>query len=379
MRILYFSSGTSIHDDQFLKKFSASRHRFCFASMHHHRQSVPAEIPYQYLGGDDRQLPGQAGRALAAVQMLRRLRALVRTWKPDLIHAGPVNTAGPLAVATGFRPLLLMPWGTDVLIVPNKSLPGRMIVRHTLRQAALITCDARVVRDRVVELAGYPAEKIVIFPWGIDLERFQPCESERQAARAEVGVAEGPVVLMNRSFKPIYGIEFFLRAIPRLLAKIPKVSVIIAGDGPLRASLVTLADELGVSSRTRFIGAVDNSRMPRLLHAADVYVSSSLSDGTSISLLEAMACGLPVVVSDLPANREWVETGRNGVLVSPGDSETLADAIERVLADPTLGRTMGQRNLEVARERANWNRNYEKLEEMFDTIGDRLHQGALSA
>jgi len=379
LRILYFSSGSSVHDDQFLKKFSTSRHTFCFASMHVHPLSVPAGIPYHYLGGDERRLPGQAGRALAAVQMFRRVRDLVRTWKPDLIHAGPANTAGAIAAAIGFRPLLLMPWGTDILIVPRQSLFGRLIVRRTINRADLITCDARVVRDRIVELTGYPPDKIVVFPWGIDLERFEPRESARQTARAALGLTEGPVILMNRAHKPVYGIEFFLRALPRVLARVPEATAVIAGDGPLRESLISLARELGLSSRARFVGAVDNPSMPSLLHASNVYVSSSLSDGTSVSLLEAMACGLPVVVSDLPSNREWVEPERGGLLVPPRDVDSLADAMVRVLTDHELSRAMGRRNLEIARERADWNRNYAMLEEMYDTLGSRLQQGALSA
>ena len=377
MKILYLSSGATIHDEQFLNKFGTSRHEFCFASMHRHLRPMPEGIPYHYLGGDDRSIPGTAGRAFLAARMLSRLRTLVRRWRPDLIHAGPVNTAAPLAVALGFRPLLLMPWGSDVLVFPGKSLTTRLIVRHTLRQAALITCDARIVRDRIVQLASYPAEKIVIFPWGIDLERFQPRATDRERVRAELGLGGGPVIFMNRTFRPIYGVEYFLRALPSLLARWPDAVVVLAGDGPSKDALISLASDLGLSARIKFVGVVDNALMPGLLNAADVYVSSSLSDGTSISLLEAMACGLPVVLSDLPSNREWVDGGQNGLLVAPRDSQGLADAISRLLDDPSLRQAMGRRNVEITRERADWDRNYAQLEGMFDRIGPRARRGVL--
>lgn len=379
MRILYFSSGASLHDEQFLQKFSTSQYNFCFASMHHHPRPVPGGIPYHYLGGDDRPLPGQLGRAFAALNVAKRLRALIRSWKPDLIHTGPVNTAGALAAAIGFRPLLLMPWGSDVLLVPRKSLAGRLLVRHTLKQAILITCDARVVRDRIVELASYPPERIVIIPWGVDLARFHPSPTSRLAMRAELGLRDGPVIVMNRTFKPVYGVEYFLRGLPRLLTRFPDTSIVLAGDGPLKERLTAVARDLGLSAQIKFIGVVENSRMPKLLNAADVYVSSSLSDGTSISLLEAMACGLPVVVTDLPANREWVDHGRNGLIVPARDSDNLTDAIAQLLENPTLAQTMGQRNIEISRERADWDRNYERLEDMFESINAGVRHGVLPA
>ena len=108
------------------------------------------------------------------------------------------------------------------------------------------------------------------------------------------------------------------------------------------------------------------------LRAADVYVSTSRSDSTSVSLLEAMACGIPPVVTDIPANREWITEGRNGLLVPPGDPVRLAEALRRMIGDRELATAVRDLNVGLVRERGLWRDNMEKVERAFV----RLVEGA---
>ncbi len=124
----------------------------------------------------------------------------------------------------------------------------------------------------------------------------------------------------------------------------------------------------GLEGVVRFVGAVAPEQMPAWLRAADVYVSNSWSDGASLSLLEAMACGLPAVVTDVPALLEWVSDGVNGLVVRRGDSLGLADAILRLLADEPLRRRMGQQNAAIAAARADWTANFQRLEAIYQQL-----------
>lgn len=108
--------------------------------------------------------------------------------------------------------------------------------------------------------------------------------------------------------------------------------------------------------------------MPAYLNASDLYVSSSLSDGTSLSLLEAMACGLPVVVTDVPAILEWVADGENGLVVPRQSIEELAEAIVHLLENEDLAIEMGNKNLVIAKERADWNKNFQKLVQIYEKL-----------
>jgi glycosyltransferase involved in cell wall biosynthesis len=170
---------------------------------------------------------------------------------------------------------------------------------------------------------------------------------------------------MSRNFKPVYGIEYFLKALPQVFGGIPEARVLLIGSGPLESQLRTLAQELSISDKVRFLGQVANHELPKYLNAADLYVSSSLSDGTSLSLLEAMACALPVVVTDVPAILEWIQDDVNGLVVPKQNPERLAVAIVSLLRDRQTAQAMGQRNLEIARRRADWDKNFELLERIY--------------
>lgn len=165
--------------------------------------------------------------------------------------------------------------------------------------------------------------------------------------------------------KPLYGHAYFIEALPHIIAAEPLTRVIFVGSGELEPSFRRRLVELGLEEYVYFAGFVNGPAMAEYLNAADVYISASLSDGTSCSLLEAMACHLPVVVTDLPANREWVKDGVNGYLVPTENPAAVAERIIELLGNEPLQAEMGARNLEIAQERADWERNFTTLEEIY--------------
>jgi glycosyltransferase involved in cell wall biosynthesis len=175
--------------------------------------------------------------------------------------------------------------------------------------------------------------------------------------RSELGWLDKKIVLSTRRHVERCGVEYLIRAVPQILKRDANARFLIVGDGPLLDYHKSLARRLGVEEEVRFLDWVPNDRLPKILSAADVYVSTSFSDGTSASLLEAMACGLTPVVTKIPGNEEWVSEGENGHLVPPGDSEELARGILTVLLDDELRSRMGRANLIITKERADWNLN----------------------
>lgn len=397
LKILYLATGGSIHDYRFLVKLAERGYDACYAYLE------PAGAAYAvdgvsscYLGvkphapeetgdGGDlapscrfrrslfepfKRLLQRPAETVLCRRYLERLKALLREFKPDILHAGWVLDAGFTAALSGYRPLLLMPWGSDILLYPGRSRFYRERVRYALRRSAAVTCDAEEVKRRIMELAGYPEERIVVFPWGIDLDLFRPNPLMREQARRELGWSDKRIILMTRSLMPVYGIEYFIRALPQVLRDFPETRVLFIGDGLLRGELTALAAELGLEGKVRFLGAVANRELPRYLNAADLYVSSSLSDGSSLSLMEALACALPVVVTDVPAILEWIEEGVNGLVVPRKNTQRLAGAIVDMLGDEGAMRRMGRANLELARARADWERNFDKLEQIYRCLMD---------
>ena len=176
------------------------------------------------------------------------------------------------------------------------------------------------------------------------------------------------VIFSNRSLYPIYNVELLVRAAPEISKRIPNAKILIAGEGPENERLASLAGDLGVSDRVHFIGAVPHDRMPGYLRTASVYVSTAMSDGASVSLLEAMACGTFPVVTDIPANREWVEDGKNGFLFQSDDPAALAEKIVESINQADLRARAGEVNTQIVQQRAQWNMNVEKLLELYARI-----------
>jgi len=152
------------------------------------------------------------------------------------------------------------------------------------------------------------------------------------------------VILSNRNLQPIYNVSQLIGAIPRVLEEDPNVKFWIAGEGREREDLQNKVDELGLSASVRFLGRVSHENMPELLGNTDIYVSTSTTDGASVSLLEAMASGAFPVVTDIPANKEWITDGNNGFLIPTGNEALLARKIVEAIRHPELRATALERN-----------------------------------
>ena len=245
----------------------------------------------------------------------------VRDRKCDLIHAHWAVPAGLMALAAGWicrKPVIVTVHGSDILVVPEKSRLIRGLVKYTLTRADAITSVADHLTDRIVEM-GAPREKIITFPMSVPNESFVP---EGETPEGWLGKK---VIFSNRSLYPLYDVETLVRAVPAVVEEEPRAKFVIAGAGPESERLKNLASELGVAEHVEFIGAIPHERMPDYLRGSAAYVSTALSDGASVSLLEAMACGAFPVVADIAANREWIDDGKNGLLFSAGVPDDTID------------------------------------------------------
>lgn len=360
MKIAYLSRGHSVYDRRFLEKMVAREHHPTLISYFPSRKvQVSGVTVLHYDMASLLRFP-----RLTSLQIAWHLQGLLRELAADILHTGWVNDCGFYGALSGFHPTLSVPWGSDILVFPDHAYSTRWITRFTLRRADRIACDCEVVKNKIIELSGCEPDKIVVFPWGVDLRVFSPLEGSSRI-RQQLGWEENEILIMTRSFKPIYGIEYFIEALPVVISRRPKARAILVGSGPLEGSYRRRIGQLDLERHVYFAGWVDERDMAAYLNAADIYVTTSLSDGTSCSLLEAMACGLPVVVADAPAYFEWVEDGISGYIVPRRDSAVLAERLIELLGNKDLGQTMAERNIQITQERADWDKNFNKLEELY--------------
>lgn len=376
MRICYLGDPTHIHDSRFLKKMIEKGYDVHVVTLPLTPSGKnPVELKnttyYKFPHVSD---PSKYPKYVCDVILLRNifehglfLRALIRKIEPDILHAGWVPIHGASAAICNFHPFLLMPWGSDVLILPKETLLLRWLTRFVIKRADMITCDAEFVKQEIIKLSNYPADKIVVFPWGIDLEKFNP-DLDDSEIREKLNWKDKKILIMTRLFKPIYNIKCFLNALPEIIKEVPDTRVILCGNGPLEDEFKSFVMKNKLNEYVHFAGFVRNDELPKYYGASDIYVSCSLCDGTSLSLLEAMACGLPTVVTDVRAIMEWVRDGENGFVVPRKDPKKLAEKVIQLLKDEEMRKKFGNFNMKIAKERADWTRNFKKLEKTYEDL-----------
>ena len=302
----------------------------------------------------------------------------VRRIEPDVILSQGIQAHGLFSVLSRIRPVLLMPWGSDWAIDAHKNILMRLLSRFVVNHADLVQIDCETGKKTILELSGgkLQPEDIWVFPQGIELDIFKPQPDARNIFRQQLGWADKKILIMTRQLKAVYGVDVFIKALSPIIQRDKDVRAVIVGDGPLENELKELSLSSGLGDMVKFTGRLDRRDLFNYLNAADIYVSTSYSDGTSLSLLEALAVGLPAVVTDVPAN--LVKDGYNGFIATRGSSQSVSEALLKLGKMDELRRCFGRRSFDVARERADWDKNFDQFMEMFHLLVDRRKSFAKS-
>lgn len=246
----------------------------------------------------------------------------------DAIDAHYLYPDGVAAAWLGRRfglPVVLTARGSDVTLLPRYALPRRLIRGAIAEAAALITVSA-ALKEGLVALGAAP-EKVTVLRNGVDTALFHP--AGREAARQALGLSRLTLLSVGHLIAR-KGHHLAIAA----LALLPGADLLIAGEGPERARLEGEIARLGLGARVRLLGVRPHAELQRLYVAADALVLASAREGWANVLLEAMACGTPVVASNIPGNPEVVQSPAAGLIVTRNTAEGFADAIRRLFANP---------------------------------------------
>jgi len=297
---------------------------------------------------------------------LETIRAL-REINPDLVHLHFQHHYAPAIILARF-PFILTSWGIEVLTLPNADYPIRKLAVCTAKKALRVVVDAECLKDIWVK-AGISERKIHVIPFGVDTSIFNP-QACNKAIRNDLNLNKDDVVVISTRFffNHHYNIDCLVKAIPLVRKKHEEAKFLIKGAGPLENYLKRLSEKLGVSNSVRFAGLVPHDRVAQYLSSADIYVSTSFMDSTSVSLLEAMACGLAPVVTDIAGNREWIEDGQNGFLFPPRDSEALAEKINELIEIPRLRKSFGKKCVQIITQKATWDKCVSSMEAVYEAL-----------
>lgn len=345
MKILYFSRSYTPHDFRFLSAIIEGGHRVYFLRLESGTISETRPFP----------------RGVRAVS--GTLKEVIAQTQPDLIHAGPLPDCGYQAAGSGFHPLVQMSWGSDILWEGQRSAAARKRVLFALASADVVIGDCKAVRQAATKL-GVPASRIVTFPWGVDLSRYKPISAD-DGLRKKLGWQKKFVLLHVRAWEPLYDPLTVVRAFVRAARRNSELRLLMPGSGSLDAKMHRILDNAGLQDRVHLPGQVSQDDLPDYYRAADIYISASLSDGSSVSLMEALASGRPAIVTDIRGNREWVQEGKEGWLFPAKDVLALDRLILKSIGYKHFAK-LGERARQKAELRANWGQNKKGLFEAYE-------------
>jgi glycosyltransferase involved in cell wall biosynthesis len=368
MRICYVADGASIHTQRWVNYFAGKGHEvhlICWKLMPGYDDNIHIHLltrlaPQMWT----------VSRYPSALFWIFQTRRLIKKIKPDIVDGHFITPYGFLAACSGFHPLVVSTWGSDVLIHAKRNFLLKAIAKYALAKADIVTAYAELLKIRLMELGTEP-QKINLVNFGTDTDKFKPAQRNKKL-QEELGIVDSPTVISLRSLEPIYDIETLINSIPIVLKEIPEAKFVIAGGGSQEAKLKEQAKSLGISQSVKFTGRMPNDRLPEYLNSADIYVSTSLSDaGLASSTAEAMACGLAVIITDFGDNKKWVEDGTNGFLIPLSDPQVLASKIIQLIRNKEIRDKFGQINRQIIEERNDYHKEMEKIENIYKEITGR--------
>lgn len=292
-------------------------------------------------------------------------RQILRNWQPDILHTHRVSSAGWLGTFTNFHPFVVTAWGSDLLTHPMRSRIARELAQIVLRNADLITANSKTVLQQAINYGGNPSRCQKI-SWGVDLNQFYPENANR--LREELNLGSGPIILSPRAVAPIYNTDVIIESIPLVLNQFPDVIYLILNsesNPTYKNILQKRVEELGINKSIRWIPFQTTERFIDFFRISTIVISIPSSDSIPTTILEAFACGSPVIVSNLPAINEIITNNINGIIVPINDCHALAQSIIEMLSNSQLRDTFARYNINWVIENANRETEMKRMEGLY--------------
>jgi glycosyltransferase involved in cell wall biosynthesis len=308
-------------------------------------------------------------KRLRDLDAIPRLNKYLKRVGADLVHTQleAANILGNLSAK-----FLRLPSLCTIHVMPSLDVKTRtklhqrvewFVLRHFCNRVISVSEEARAYH---IQISGSSPEQVTTIYNGIDLSAFVSMDDakEREAVRLELNIPQDANVLVTVAvLRPPKGIQFMIRALPKVLTPHPNTYYLIVGDGPHHDALIDEADKAGVSKQVIFAGM--RKDVPRLLAASDVFVLPSLTEALPTVLAEAMAARLPVIASRVGGIPEMIANGQNGLLVEPEDPASLSHACIRLLDYPNERPTMGAAGWKIVNQKFSIERQVAQLMELY--------------
>lgn len=353
-KILFVASGKSFHASRWANALQEKGYEVHYVSVIKLSRPLNEKIHFYHLSHGESYL-----KYFFAVPKLRKI---IKTIQPDLVHAHYSSGNGLLAalsVVGGNIPFVTSLYGTEVFEFPNKSILHKSVLGFVSKTAREVLSTSYVMAAEYKKL--YPdLNKPTITPFGVDVNKFKPIGNGRiHGSEICIGIV--------KKLEWKYGVDILIKAAKIILERNSKsIKFEILGGGSQEDNLKKMAYDLGISNHIKFIGWIENNQVPRYINNFDVFVvPSRCNESFGVAAVEAQACGVPVIVSDIGGLPEVIENGVTGLTVPPNDPDALACAIERLVLFPEEISLKGKLGRERVLKLYNWDDSVKNIEAVY--------------
>ncbi len=360
MKIAFIAAASSIHTVRWANAMAKRKHEVHLITMHRPDiDKIDNNITIYNLN-----IKPPLGYYLNCL----RVKKILNLIKPDIVNVHYASGYGTLSRLVNFKPTLLSVWGSDVFEFPYESKFKKIILRKNLKTATQIASTSWVMK-RQIEKFVKPRLNIEITPFGVDLEKFKSMVEFKDEEYITIGTV--------KKLEEIYGTRYILHGVGVLIEELKKnklydiakkIRVLIVGDGTQKKEMELLSDKLGIKNITSFIGAVSHSDVPKYLNKLDIYCAPSIRESFGVAIIEASACEVPVIVSDVDGLPEVVEHGKTGYIVKARESTEIAERLYELVLDKRKRVFLGKNGRKFVKKSYDWEKNVLLMENIFKNL-----------
>jgi len=351
MKIAFLGAANSIHIIKWVTAFKQRGHDVYLLTMHPSDKYSLSNIKKYELN-----IPPPWGYYLNCWET----RSILKYIQPDLLNTHYASGYGTLSRLVFFKPTLLSIWGSDVYDFPYQSHLKQKILRKNLAAPNFLASTSENMKLQTKKFIMSNLH-IEVTPFGVDMEMFSP-QPDRDPKYITIG--------MVKRMAPKYGPEFLIKAFAIVNKNYTNLRLILVGGGTQEEELKSLAHSLGITEKCQFVGAVPHKDVPRWLNRFDIYCAPSVSESFGVAVVEASACGLPVIVSRVGGLPEVVQNNKTGIIIPPKDVAALARALETLITNEELRKSMGKSGREFVQQFYDWELCVDKMEQLYYQVVD---------
>lgn len=351
MRIMLVGAGNSNHTLRWANAMSMRGHEVLLVARSDQKvefNNLKSTVKTHYL---------KHGGKLSYYLNVLELKSVFKEYKPDVVNVHYITGYLTMARLANLHPVVASCWGSDVFIYPWKRRINRHLICKNIKYADSVASTSIAMADELRKVIDDSNCHITITPFGVDTNLFRP-NRKNKSSTIVIGIV--------KYLEPIYDIPLLINAFHIVKQSIIENVVLkIYGSGSLKSELVKMVESLGIVEQVEFHESIPNEEVPDVLNTFDIFVNCSITESFGVAVVEAMACELPVIVTDTKGYREIVVDNETGLLLKDRNPQTMADAIIRLIKEPELRTMYGINGRNRVLALYDWNNNVTTMEELY--------------